>query len=86
MEEVTSKPDFGGSGHSLGRHRGCERCRENKGKETENMGHVWGMLYCLVQEAYRLNIVLFIPGFCFVLPMKSRIKVGNPMKWFTAVV
>lgn len=83
---MTSKPDFGGSGHLLGRHRGSERCRENKGKETENTRHVWGMLYCLVQEAYRLNIVLFIPGFCFVLPVKSRIKVGNPMKWFTAVV
>lgn len=40
---------------------------ENKGKETENMGHVWGMLYCLVQKAYRLSIALFILGFCFVL-------------------
>lgn len=80
MEEVTFKPDFGGSGPSLGRHRGSERCRESKGKETENMGHVCRMLYCLVQKAYRLNIVLFIPGFCFVLPVKSRIRVGNPMK------
>lgn len=33
MEEVTSKPDFGGSGHSLGRHRGSERHRESKARK-----------------------------------------------------
>ena len=50
------------------------------------MGSVWGMLYCLVQKAYSLNIALFIPGFGFVLPVKSRISVGNPVKWFIVVV
>lgn len=59
---------------------------ENKGKEAENVGSIWGLLYCLVQKAYSLNIALFIPGFGFVLPVKSRISVGNPMKWFIVVV
>ena len=57
-----------------------------KAKEAENMESVWGMLYCLVQKAYSLNIALFIPGFGFVLPVKSRISVGNPVKWFIVVV
>lgn len=73
MGEMTFKPDLGWSRNSIGRHRGSEsgfpgeRLMENKGKETENMGHVWGMLYCLVQKAYRLSIALFILGFSSVL-------------------
>lgn len=62
------------------------RDAESKGKEAENMGPVWGMLYCLVQKAYRLNIALFKPEFAFVLPVKPRISVGNPMKWLIVVV